>query len=178
MTPRLTWWTPFTFLFPSRYVDTGESVASLDLESWSRAEYDWVSDAWNGFRDFAKPPSKTLDDEEGDCEDYALVAASWALANDRPGVGLAFCIEKPKVWPTHVIAFDDERVYSSGNISAESVESWLEGSDYDYALRRRIRLPDSRVDRAGETVEMGKAEETGATEEKREGEDAASGRHA
>lgn len=166
MTPRLTWWTPFTYLFPSRYVDGGEAVASLDLESWSRTEYDWVSDAWNGFRDFAKPPTQTLDDEEGDCEDYALVAASWALANDRTGVGLAFCIEKPKVWPTHVIAFDDERVYSSGNISGESVDSWLEDSKYDYALRRRIRLSGRRVEGAREAEETGEAEEP------------ASGRHA
>lgn len=175
MTPRLTWWTPFTYLFPSRYVDTSETVASLDLESWSRTEYDWVSDAWNGFRDFAKPPAKTLVDEEGDCEDYALVAASWALANERSGVGIAFCIEKPKVWPTHVIAFDDERVYSSGNINQESVDSWLEGSDYDYALRRRIRLPGRRVDGASKAEKTGETRESGKSGE---AEETASGRHA
>lgn len=141
MSVRLSHWTPFTYVFPWRYVEPAEPVASIDIESWSRSEYDWVSDAWNGLRDFATPPAETLAKGEGDCEDYALVAASWALANDRSGVGLAFCIERPKVWPTHVIAFDEERVYSSGSITTQSVERWLENSTYDHALRRRIRLP-------------------------------------
>lgn len=138
MSLRPGWWTPFTFLFPWRYVETGEPWSSLDLDDWSADEYDWIADDWNGFKDFASPPRETLDLGEGDCEDYALVAASWALTHGRDGVGIAFCIEKPRVWPTHVIAFDEERVYSSGYITTQSVDSWLDNSDYDYALRRRI----------------------------------------
>lgn len=181
MVPRLTRWTPFTYLFPSHYIETGEAMASLDLESWSRTEYDWVSDPWNGLRDFAKPPSETLEEAEGDCEDYALVAASWALANDRNDVGIAFCIQKPKFWPTHVIAFDDEHVYSSGYISSSSVDSWLEGSDYDYALRRRIRIPDRRTAETREAAESREAGETGEAEGPGDAGGAAevpSGRHA
>lgn len=135
--PRLTWWTPFTYLFPSRYIETGDDWRNFDIESWSDDFYDWTEDGWNGLRDFAKPPEKTVEKGKGDCEDYALVAASWAIANDRPGVGLAFCIG-PKPWPTHVIAYDDERVYSSGVITEQSVESFLERTEYERTLRRRV----------------------------------------
>lgn len=145
MNVRLSRWTPFTFVYPWRYVETNEQLETLDLESWSRTDYDWVADDWNGLRDFATRPQKTVSTGRGDCEDYALVAASWALANDRPGVGLGFCIEKPKVWPTHVVAYDRDRVYSSGTITEQSVDSWLEGTKYDFALRRRIRPPGRRA---------------------------------
>ena len=131
-------WTPFTFLAPSRYVAPGEFWSDFDLESWSRERYDWSEDAWNGFLDFAKRPRDTIDDEAGDCEDYALVAASWAIAQGREDVGLAFCWETPYPWARHVIAFDAEHVYSSGTITTESVDEWVEDSQYVFSVRRRI----------------------------------------
>lgn len=134
---RLTWWTPFTYLAPSRYLSTGEFWRDFDIEHWSETFYDWTPDEWNGLRDFAKPPDRTVEEAEGDCEDYALVAASWAVANDRTGVGLAFCIG-PKPWPTHVVAYDADRVYSSGVITEQSLESFLDRTKYSRTLRRRI----------------------------------------
>lgn len=129
-------WTPLTFLFPGRYVDRDPFWAEFDLEGWS---YDWVQDDWNGLSDFATPPRETVERGQGDCEDYALVAISWAVANDREGVGIAFCWELPWPIPTHVIAFDDERVYSSGEILTMSVEAWVERSEYSTAWRRAVR---------------------------------------
>jgi hypothetical protein len=67
------------------------------------------------------------------------VAASWALANDRPGVGLAVCWEWPYPWPRHAIAYDDERVYSSGHITEESVEEYAERDGFAFTLRRPVR---------------------------------------
>jgi hypothetical protein len=132
-------WTPLTFLFPRRYVDRGDFWADFDLRTWSRETYDWDQDEWSGWRDFAAEPRETVARGHGDCEDYALVAVAWAVANDRTGVGIAFCWDPPWPIPTHVIAYDDERVYSSGRISRESVDEWIEGSTYSFAVRRPVQ---------------------------------------
>lgn len=131
-------WTPLTFLLPSRYVDTGEFWEDFDLEEWANGPYEWTQDPWNGFRDFATPPVKTVRDGQGDCEDFALVALSWAVTNDRSGLGLGFCWESNRPWPTHVIAYDEEYVYSSGDIDSTTVDEWLEDSRYSFVLRRRV----------------------------------------
>lgn len=131
-------WTPLTFLFPRRYVDRNRFWSKFDLEEWSQSAYEWTADPWNGFLDFAKHPADTVSQGEGDCEDYALVAVSWALAHGRDGVGFALCWEPSRPWPTHVVAFDDKRVYSSGRITEMTVEDWITDSKYASALKRRI----------------------------------------
>lgn len=131
-------WTPLTYLFPNHYVAQGERWSDFDLLEWSDEEYDWERDPWNGFLDFATRPAETVADGDGDCEDYALVALSWAVANDREDLGIAFCWDPPTPWPRHVIAYDSERVYSSGATPETTVDEWLEDSDYAFALRRRV----------------------------------------
>jgi hypothetical protein len=133
-------WTPLTFLAPNRYVDTDDWWEDFDLEAWSRSEYEWTADTWNGFADFAQRPRDCVSSGSGDCEDYALVALSWAVAHGREDTGLAFCWDLPYPWPTHVIAFDSERVYSSGRITTTSVTDWVDGSTYSGSLRRRVTL--------------------------------------
>jgi hypothetical protein len=135
---RLRRWTPLTFLLPRRYVEYDERWDAFDLLEWSRNDYEWTEDPWNGYRDFAQSPRETLRRGRGDCEDYALVAVSWAIARGRSGVGLGFCWEFPYPWPRHVVAFDDERVYSSGVVSRESVDEWAADSRYDLVVRRRL----------------------------------------
>lgn len=134
-------WTPLMFLAPARYVDRGDWWQSFDLEDWSRSEYVWTQDEWNGFRDVAQHPRACVDAGRGDCEDYALVALSWAVANDRDGLGIAFCWDFPYPWPRHVIAFDDECVYSSGEIVETSVREWKADSRYSFTLKRRVAVP-------------------------------------
>lgn len=131
-------WTPLIFLFPARYVETDPFWADFDFRAWARNEYEWTEDPWNGFRDFAQRPSETVDQGRGDCEDFALVATSWAMANGRPDVGLGFCWESSRPWPTHVIAYDSEAVYSSGTISQVTVDKWIENSKYRFVLRRQV----------------------------------------
>lgn len=132
-------WTPLTFIAPSRYVDRDGYWADFDLKEWSRTAYEWTEDPWNGLIDFAQPPRTTVEEATGDCEDYALVAVAWAVAQDREGVGIAFCWESPYPWPRHVIAYDDDRVYSSGVIVDSSVSEWIDASKYAFCVRRRIR---------------------------------------
>jgi len=132
-------WTPLTFLVPDRYVGRDEWWRTFDFEGWSQSTYEWTEDPWNGFRDFAQHPRDCVESGRGDCEDYALVALASAVARDRDGVDIAFCWEFPYPWPTHVIAFDDEFVYSSGDIVETSVDEWVRDSTYDGALRRRLR---------------------------------------
>lgn len=133
-------WTPLTFVAPARYVDRDDWWQSFDLEAWSQSEYVWIQDEWNGYRDFAKYPRECVELGRGDCEDYALVALSWAVAHDRDGIGLGFCWDPPYPWPRHVIAFDEERVYSSGYIHETSVDEWLADSKYSFVLRRRVTV--------------------------------------
>ena len=132
-------WTPLTFVAPGRYVSDDDRWAEFDLEAWSDDEYRWIEDPWNGFRDFARRPAETVAAGRGDCEDYALVALAWAAAHGRDGLGLAFCFAPPYPWPTHVVAYDEDRVYSSGEVFDGTVSEWVEGSDYRFALRRRVR---------------------------------------
>lgn len=131
-------WTALTFVAPGRYVDDDEFWTDFDFEGWSRSTYQWTEDPWNGFWDFARRPRETVEGGVGDCEDYALVAISWLVAQGRDEVGLAFCWEWPYPWPRHVIAFDDERVYSSGYISKKSVDEWVEDSRYAFSVSRRV----------------------------------------
>lgn len=127
-----------TYLFPGRYVDRRGTWTEFDIEEWSDTEYEWTQDRWNGLLDFARRPEETVARGRGDCEDYALVAASWAVVNGREGVGLAFCWKPPHPWPTHAIAFDESRVYSSGRVTEQSVDEWLADSEYSFALRRSV----------------------------------------
>lgn len=131
-------WTPLTFLAPRRYLEAVPFEQESEFRTWAREQYDWTEDPWNGFLDFAARPTETVEAGRGDCEDFALVAVSWAIEQGRPGVGLGFCWESTRPWPTHVIAFDEEYVYSSGTIVEASVDGWLEGSKYSYVLRRKV----------------------------------------
>lgn len=132
-------WTPLTFAFPGRYVNRDPFWRDFDLEAWSSETYNWDRDEWSGWRDFAARPRETVERGHGDCEDYALVAVAWSIANGRESVGLAFCWDLPWPIPTHVIAYDDDRVYSSGYIVPKTVDEWIAESDrYDFAIERPV----------------------------------------
>jgi hypothetical protein len=130
-------WTPFVVLRPRRYVGRGRQWAALDIEAWSE-RYEWHEDEWNGWLDVARRPDDTVAAETGDCEDYALVAASWALARGRTPVGLGVCFDSWLPIPRHAVAYDRDRVYSSGEITAESLDEYVDRSEYTWAVRRRL----------------------------------------
>jgi hypothetical protein len=130
-------WTPLVFAAPRRYVGRGDHWATFDFEAWT-GRYEWSEDEWNGWLDWARRPDDTVTAETGDCEDYALVAASWALARGRTPVGLGFCFPPRSVIPRHVVAYDRDRVYSSGEVTAETVDDYLDRSEYARVFRRRL----------------------------------------
>jgi hypothetical protein len=133
----LTRWTPFVVAWPRRYVSRDPLWRSFDFEAWSD-RYAWTEDEWNGWLDVARRPDDTVDAETGDCEDYALVAVSWALARGRTPVGLGFCFPPRSPVPRHVVAYDRDRVYSSGEIREETIDEYLDRTEYAWAIRRRL----------------------------------------
>lgn len=131
-------WTPLTYLRPAAYISRGPFWETFDLESWSRFRYHWDSDPWNGYKDFAQRPETTVSDGRGDCEDYALVAASWAIAQGRGPVRLGFCWEKGNLHPTHAVCDDGQRIYSSGELYDDRPDEYLEWAPYDHILWRTV----------------------------------------
>lgn len=131
---RLRNWTPFVALAPHRYVKNSDQFATLDLESWSD-EYTWEQDEWNGLLDFATPPEKTVASKYGDCEDYALVAASHLYSNNTE-VSLAFVFSSSAL--AHVVAHTDETIYSSGTIINATMDEYIEQSKYDWYVSRKV----------------------------------------
>lgn len=138
-TPDLSRWTPFVYLFPDRYVDEQYDWESFDLERWSREEYTWEQDYWNGLKDVAQEPRETIETGAGDCEDYALVALSDRVAAGADGTGLGFLFTQEFPPQGHVIAYDEDRIYSSGVIQEASVDEYHARSDYDVLLQRDVR---------------------------------------
>ena len=106
------------WVFPGRFIENRERWRDFDLESWSAESYEWVSDGPGLWRDRVRYPSDTVSGGKGDCDDYAVVAASWARSNGRSRVGLAVCGHTVAGFlvPTHMVAVDSRRVYSSGEM--------------------------------------------------------------
>lgn len=131
-------WTPLVFAFPDYYVERSAFWADVDLVDWSRQTYEWTQDDWNGVRDFAQSARKTYETGQGDCEDYALVAASVLASRDRSD--LHFAIVSGGVLPEHFVLYDagDQRVYSSGRIYDATFAEYLDESRYTHRVTRRI----------------------------------------
>ncbi|MFC6990094.1 hypothetical protein ACFQJD_17815 [Haloplanus sp. GCM10025708] len=124
------------FFLTRRYLDTAYDWDRFDIEEWSRNRYEWTQDPWNGLNDFVQEPATTIETGTGDCDDYALVAASWATAVGRDGVGLGLCGRGPRI--RHMIAFDADRSYSSGDIYSTGPGAYLDRSEYTWIYTRRI----------------------------------------
>lgn len=131
-------WTPLVFAFPGQYVERSGFWADVDLLHWSERVYEWTEDGWNGVRDFARTPRETYETGRGDCEDYALVAAS-ALAS-RGRTDLHFAIVSDGVLPEHFVLYDaaDQRVFSSGRIYDATLKEYLDQSRYERRVTRRV----------------------------------------
>lgn len=83
--------------FPRWYVDP-DAAGHVDVVRWSE-EFDWRQDAWNGLRDTVDPVAGVLETASGDCDDYAVVVASRALARGRDP-SLVICRESGDTFPT------------------------------------------------------------------------------
>jgi hypothetical protein len=135
----ITDWGPFLFLRPEEYVDP-EAIGELDMVTWSDDYYDYKRDrGWWIFGDWIQEPKETILRGKGDCEDYAIVAASWNL---REGKDVWFGWMWEGVWPpypTHVIAFTDRSVFSSGRIFWDTdVSEYIEMTKYTHYVSRKV----------------------------------------
>lgn len=120
--------------FPGRYLDP-DAAGGIDVVRWSE-EFEWEQDAWSGYRDTVDPVEEVIETARGDCDDYAVVVASWAVARGRDP-SLVLCKEDGQRFTAHVAVWDGERVYSSGDVHDDTdPDEYVEGSQYDtYHLR-------------------------------------------
>ena len=128
----------FLYPFPRVYVDP-EATTDLDFEEWSN-DFTWRQDDWNGLKDFAQPVRETISSERGDCEDYALVAASSLIERGYNNVQIGFCFNTwhGLPYPRHVVAYHANTVYSSGSIYNKTKSEYIDWSEYDYAIWRTV----------------------------------------
>lgn len=131
-------WTGFVFLYPSRYLEECDCYRYMDMEQWSTEEYDWEQDSWNGLKDTAQRPSKTINSGRGDCEDYAVAISS--ILQSKGHEDLRLVVVGNGLLPDHVICYDagTETTYSNGNISELTASEWLYQSDYSWMESRKI----------------------------------------
>lgn len=134
---RLRRWSALVFLFPERYVEPA-GFEDFDLHEWSRETFEWRREGQWPWQDTVQETAETLLSGRGDCDDYALLAASWSLAHGHTGVGLAVMGHYaahvlPR--PTHMVAYDAVHVYSSGRIVRGTPQAFVADSDrYDWVV--------------------------------------------
>lgn len=130
-------WTPLVFLSPESHF--AQQIQYLDLERWSEEVYEWEEDGWNGWKDFASDPVHTVWTNRGDCEDYALVAGSWAYAHGY-SMTFALCFQGYSPIPQHMVVSFKGNVYSSDGIRFDTtLEEYIEESKYDHHITRNIK---------------------------------------
>lgn len=136
------------FLKPEEYIEYGPTWRLLNIELWSENDYEYTTDKWWGIKDYVRDPYSTLKHGRGDCEDYALVALCWCAAKKRSNnLGVAMCFKSEKLLPQHMVAYDDKRVYSSGDIVQTDLHTWVEQSKYDAAIPRPVPTDRLRTHR-------------------------------
>ena len=119
---------------PRRYL---RPVPNFDPNSFT-TRWTYQADPLWGLWDIARNPHDVIEHARGDCVDYARLAASWLYYHtDRPiALYVMGRIHNP---PGHLVAYDGERVYSTGRIHEESLESYCYRTNRIVVLRRGIR---------------------------------------
>lgn len=132
---------PLVIIRPKAYVKENDRWAAFDLEEWTENVYDYRQDPLSGLVDYVNYPSETVERGSGDCEDYAVLAASCRLSSGADRVGIAACA----AWRErtfHAFAYDDTKVYSSGEITEETPAEFLERTMYDTMILQTISSTD------------------------------------
>lgn len=129
---------------PKWYLDLDHDWSDFDLERWSYAEYQYEPDPLGGAADFLTPPAEMLEDPAGDCEDYAMVAASYLYAETDHDLSIVWLYR----WPprirgpsAHLIAYDatEQIVYSNGRVLHLSLSEYEEERPYVGHIERPLR---------------------------------------
>ncbi len=129
-------------LFPRLFLNTEYTWDEFDIVSWSATEYEYQADPLFGLWDIVQPVPETLTSGAGDCDDYALVAASYLYATTDHEISLGVHIGvTTRPGKGHLTVYDHtaEKVYSSGVIYPDTFEEFTARSEYDLHFRRSIR---------------------------------------
>lgn len=130
--------TALTYAFPTLCVNTDYDWAGFDLDEFSES-FEWTSDPLNGYWDVVQPVEETLETKHGDCDDYAAVIASYLVSETTQPVAMTFLWRGRVPLPDHAVIHVPGRVYSSGTIIDDPLESYAEESQYDHWFTRRIQ---------------------------------------
>jgi len=128
----------FFYLWPHRFIESCDWQEKESLVSWSINTYDWRQDDWNGMKDTVQRPQKTWESGAGDCDDYALVVASY-LANTTDNT-LHVCALYT-IGSGHMVIYDEteERVYSSGVVLSQTLSEYKSKSKYGTVFTQNVQ---------------------------------------
>lgn len=126
-------------LRPQRYLETDRDWSDFDFDVWSYKTYDWEQDDWNGLKDTVQTVTLTIETGAGDCDDYALVAASYLKSETNHDCEIVALYSK-FFRRGHLIVYDisDETVYSSGSIFDKTLDEYVARSAYHWTINRKI----------------------------------------
>lgn len=129
--------TPLFVVSPRGFLDP-EAAKYLDIIEWSET-FEWQADDWGGWKDTVDPVPTIIDSQIGDCDDYAAVVASWAIANNLDAT-LLYCWEPGSFMPTpdHIAVAVCDYVYSSGLIRPITPEEYIRQSKYARLRTRTV----------------------------------------
>jgi hypothetical protein len=128
-------WTAFAFLFPKQYVKSEYSFSAFDVEEFN-SQFNWRSDGWGGLKDTVQDPWNTRRSAAGDCEDYALLIASYLLSETEEDVSLVF-LARGRTF--HAVCSTGDAVYSSGEVHEGTLDEYCEEAGYTAIFARTVR---------------------------------------
>lgn len=119
---------------PRRFL---EPVDYLDMDRFAD-RWEYAQDPLWGLYDIARSPFEVLDQAEGDCVDFARLAASHLFYNTAHDIALYVAAQR-RMPPGHVIVYDGVRCWSTGEVYEESPVEYGIRTDRDLMVRRRVR---------------------------------------
>ncbi len=122
-------------LRPERYVKPELDWSSFDLR-WFNKKFTWQEDKLFGVWDRLQPVEETLSKRQGDCEDYAFVAASYLLSETDEPVSLAYLMRGVEA---HIVCFTDDAVYSSGKTFEWTLGQYCLQKNYKTVYTNELR---------------------------------------
>lgn len=129
--------TPLLYVAPHRVLTPDRDWERFHLRGFSHT-FTWEQDPLGGFLDTVQPVAETIDRETGDCEDYAVLAASYLLSETDADVRLAFLWKGLAPTKGHTVVATDDTVYSSGAIYDKTLAEYEAASPYTRSVVRRL----------------------------------------
>lgn len=110
----------------------------FNIEMFNGMAYEWEPDPAFGLWDTAQTPTETIEKGTGDCDDYARLVASYLYYQTSLPVEI-YALGRVGWPPGHIIVSDGVRIFSSGEITRESVEEFKERKGYTASFRSKVR---------------------------------------